>query len=161
MYIKAPDQYPYSLSMLRQDNPLTSFPDEIPDGLAAQFGVYTVTPAPMPSFDVRTQDVSEAAPQLVDGVWTQQWVVRELTPQEIDARTPVVVSMRQARLALLAAGLLDQVSTAMAGASTEAQIEWEYATEVRRDSPLVISMAGSLGLTDGQVRDLFWAASAL
>ena len=48
--------------------------------------------------------------------------------------------MRQARLALLQAGLLDQVETALASIPDEvqrkaAQIEWEYATTVDRGSP--------------------------
>ena len=74
---------------------------------------------------------------------------------------PRVVTMRQARLALLAAGLLDSVSTAIAAAGTAAQIEWEYAQEVRRDSGLVPAMAGALGLTDAQIDALFMAASEL
>ena len=82
-------------------------------------------------------------------------------PPEPPVPVPAAVSMRQARLALLAAGLLDQVETAMAGASAADQIEWEYATEVRRDSPLVASMTAALGWTAGQVDDLFVAAASL
>ena len=73
---------------------------------------------------------------------------------------PAIVSMRQARLALLDAGLLDDVDAAMSGASPADQIEWEYATEVRRDSALVASMTSALGLSAAQVDDLFCAAQA-
>ena len=72
---------------------------------------------------------------------------------------PGSVSMRQARLALLAAGLLDQVEVAMQSASQAEQIEWEYATEVRRDSPLVTSMTAALGWSSEQVDQLFIAAA--
>lgn len=72
---------------------------------------------------------------------------------------PEVVTMRQARLALLGAGLLAQVNTAVAnmpGAEGDAaRIEWEYAQEVRRDSPLVVALSEILGLTSAQLDDLF------
>ena len=73
------------------------------------------------------------------------------------------VSMRQARLALLGAGLLDPVETAIAAmAGTEgkaAQIEWEYATEVKRDSPLVSGLAQALQLDD-EILDRLFAVGA-
>jgi hypothetical protein len=78
---------------------------------------------------------------------------------------PNVVSMRQARLALLGAGLLDAVEAAIAAMEgvegKAAQIEWEYATEVRRDSPLVDGLTAALGLTDAQLNDLFTVAATL
>jgi hypothetical protein len=78
---------------------------------------------------------------------------------------PDSVSMRQARLALLGAGLLDAVEAtiaAMEGAEGKAaQIEWEYATEVRRDSPLVAGLTAALGLTEEQLDSLFLQAVAL
>lgn len=71
---------------------------------------------------------------------------------------PDQVSMRQARLALLSAGLLDQVDGAIADPA--ARIEWEYAQIVKRDSPLIAGLTGGLGLTEAQVDDLFKAAEA-
>lgn len=75
------------------------------------------------------------------------------------------VSMRQARLALLQAGLLSAVNAALAempGDTGEAaRIEWEYATEIDREWPLVASLAGSIGLTDSQLDDLFALAREL
>ena len=72
---------------------------------------------------------------------------------------PQVVTMRQARLALLGAGLLEQVNTAVAnmpGAEGDsARIEWEYAHEVRRDSPLVAALPATFGWTSAQLDDLF------
>lgn len=78
-----------------------------------------------------------------------------------DPPVPSIVSMRQARLALLQADLLDDVETAMASASRADQIEWEYATEVRRDSALVVSMTAALGWSSTQVDDLFRVAQTL
>ena len=74
---------------------------------------------------------------------------------------PQSVTMRQARLALLAAGLLDLVETAIAGAGPAAKIEWDYATEVQSSAGLVPAMATALGLTDAQIDALFVTASTL
>jgi len=74
---------------------------------------------------------------------------------------PASVSMRQARLALLGAGLLDTVEAAIAGAGPAAKIEWEYAQEVQRASGLVPSLATALGMTSAQIDALFVAAAAL
>jgi hypothetical protein len=72
---------------------------------------------------------------------------------------PQAVTMRQARLALLSAGLLDQVNAAITDPA--ARIEWEYATTVERNSSLVQSLASGLGLTEPQLDDLFTLAATL
>lgn len=74
---------------------------------------------------------------------------------------PASVSPRQARLALLRAGLLDQVEAAIKAGTKQAQIEWEFGLEVRRDHEWLAAVAGQLGLSDAQVDDLFRAAAAL
>lgn len=75
------------------------------------------------------------------------------------------VSMRQARLALLAANKLDAVSACIAGLSgalkTRAQIEWEYASVVRRDGPMLKLLQPLLGWTDAEIDALFIAAYAI
>ena len=79
--------------------------------------------------------------------------------------TVQMVSMRQARLALLNAGLLTVVTDslqALPGDSGEAaRIEWKYAQDVSRTSALVEFMASSLNLTEEQVDNLFTEASKL
>jgi len=74
---------------------------------------------------------------------------------------PSAVSMFQARAALLAAGLYEAVDAAIQQAGGVNLVAWEYATEVRRDSPLVAAMAQQLGLTDEQVDQLFRQAAAI
>lgn len=75
------------------------------------------------------------------------------------------VTMRQARLALLGAGLLSGVDPALAALPSPqreaAEIEWEYAQEVRRDAPLIAAIGGALGLTEEQIDSLFEAAALL
>jgi hypothetical protein len=76
---------------------------------------------------------------------------------------PKSVTMRQARLALLGAGILSGVDTAIDALPSpqkeQARIEWDYSSEVFRDKQLVGMMTSALGLTDEQVDQLFIAAS--
>jgi hypothetical protein len=78
---------------------------------------------------------------------------------------PEAVTMRQARLALLGAGLLSQVDAAIASLPSPqkeaAAIEWEYAQEVQRHNGLVPAMAQALGMTEAQLDDLFMQAATL
>lgn len=79
---------------------------------------------------------------------------------------PTSVTMRQARLALLGIGMLDDVDAALAAIpdATQrkaAQIEWEYAQTVDRHSPLVSNLSAGLGLDDIQLDNLFTLASTL
>lgn len=78
---------------------------------------------------------------------------------------PQSVTMRQARLALHAAGLLSSVDTAIASmqepAKTAAAIEWEYASAVERNAGLVPAMAAALGMSEADIDDLFIAAATL
>jgi hypothetical protein len=84
---------------------------------------------------------------------------------EQGASIPQSLSPRQARLALLAAGLLDQVEAIIASMpgpdGQAARITWDYATEVRRDDPLLGQMADALGLTEEQIDNLFLSAVTL
>lgn len=78
---------------------------------------------------------------------------------------PAMVTMRQARLALLQNGMLTQVNTAVANmpgaAGDAARIEWEFSSTVERNRPLVQSVPGALGLTESQLDDLFRLAATL
>ena len=78
---------------------------------------------------------------------------------------PQSVTMRQARLALHAAGLLSGVDAAIASlsepAKTAAQIEWEYASAVERNAGLVPAMAAALGMSEANIDDLFITAATL
>ncbi|MDR2164869.1 MAG: hypothetical protein LBO79_04410 [Zoogloeaceae bacterium] len=77
------------------------------------------------------------------------------------AGPPPSVTARQARLALLEAGLLDDIETALQTLPREAQITWEYATEFARDWPLLLAVADALGLSEEALDQLFIRASAL
>ena len=89
----------------------------------------------------------------------------ELVPAPAVVPVPDAVTMRQARLALLGAGLLDDVETAINAlsepAKSAARIEWDYSNELQRANPLVVTLGGALGLTSGQVDSLFITAAGL
>lgn len=78
---------------------------------------------------------------------------------------PASITQRQARIAMLDAGILDDVETAIASMTgvegKKAQIAWEWASEIRRDDPLLISIAGCLGLNSEQIDQLFLEASKI
>lgn len=79
---------------------------------------------------------------------------------------PSVVSMRQARLALLQAGLLSGVTDAINAITDEivkqsAQIEFEFATVVDRNSAFTQQLVSALGLSSNDVDKLFLVAGGL
>lgn len=78
---------------------------------------------------------------------------------------PQVVTMRQARLALLQVGKLAAVNSAIAAmpgeAGDAARIEWEFSSVVERNRPYVQQIAVGLGLTSQQLNDLFTLAATL
>ncbi len=89
----------------------------------------------------------------------------QMQADEMRARVPQSVTMRQARLALHAAGLLTSVDAAIASMpepdKTAAQITWDYASSVDRGFGMVPQLAAALGMTETQIDDLFIAASQL
>lgn len=78
---------------------------------------------------------------------------------------PATITMRQARLALLGAGLLSEVDAAINSLPepdrSAAKIEWEYAAVVQRDSGLLPAIGSALGMTEAQIDDLFVSAAKL
>lgn len=74
---------------------------------------------------------------------------------------PASVTRFQARAALFAAGLLDDVEATIAGADRFVQIAWADAASFERGSPTIAALATALGLSDQQLDDLFRAAAKI
>jgi hypothetical protein len=78
-----------------------------------------------------------------------------------DDGIPYKISIRQAKLVLLGAGLLDDIENAIANTDRSVQISWEYATEFERDNPLILYFQSRLNLSKEQVDNLFMSAKGL
>ena len=161
-YVKIQDgtPVPYSFEELRSDNPNVSFAFPPSSESLVDFNVYVLNQDDYPEgFDV----IQSGPIENRDGEWWQTWAGRNATPEEY--RPEMVVTMRQARLALLQQGLLSSVDAAIAGLpegeKEAAEIEWEYGSEVERLSPLVVGLMPALGMSEGEIDDLFVLAGTL
>ena len=79
----AVDTFPYSVRKLKEENPNTSFPKEMPPEALAEWGVYRVETATKPTPAPSQTAVPDDSPALVDGVWTLGWTGRDWTADEL------------------------------------------------------------------------------
>jgi hypothetical protein len=109
----------------------------------------------------------------------QGWIVSEVAaigdlwdgvdfakPPAPPAPVPASVTRRQAREALLNVGLLDDVEMAIAASEDEterrrAEIYWMDSATFERNNAMLAQIAGSIGLSDTDIDELFIAAAAL
>ena len=79
----------------------------------------------------------------------------QVLPDPVPEPLPVrFIDMRRLRLALLQMELLDDIDAAILQQSRSAQIEWEFATDVRADHPLVVQLATAMNLDIDEIFDL-------
>lgn len=74
---------------------------------------------------------------------------------------PRKISVRQAKLALLDAGLLDDIEAMVAKSERAVQISWEYATEFERINPLILAFQSQMQMGDEALDELFKTAKKL
>jgi hypothetical protein len=88
-----------------------------------------------------------------------------LPPDPVPVGVPQTVSMAQARLALIGAGLFSAIDAGLKALPepqrTTALTAWEYAPNVSRNGALVTTLGSQFGLTEKQLDDLFTAAAAI
>lgn len=77
--------YPYNLGLLIKDNPSTSFVLDMTDDELAEWGVFPVQ-AVAAEYDVFTETPVEGQPTKTNGVWQQNWIIRQATTEEIQER---------------------------------------------------------------------------
>lgn len=100
MYVKATsgtiDQFPYTISDLRRENPNTSFPKRISEETLEAWGVYPVSLEEAPSHDNLTQNISQdSEPTLSDGTWSLGWSITAKTAEEIEEHNTHVAVLRR------------------------------------------------------------------
>ena len=133
----------------------------------ALFNLYLVVDA-QPEL-LPTQKWGEHTYKINGNSVTRTWHPVDKTADELAAEyaasIPQEVTMRQARLALLGAGMLASVEAAINGMvepnRTAALIEWEYSNAVLRKGPMVQMLAPTLGLSAAQIDGLFAVAATL
>jgi hypothetical protein len=152
------------------------------------------SPQPAPSADYKSV-VRNGVEQDANGNWVYAWTERDMFTEyteevtddqgvtttnvvtvqdQIDAyeaaalakkREGLIVTMRQARLALAQENKLQLIEDAIAlipePDKTIISIEWEYASTVERLSPWIDIMASALGMTDVEMDVLFELAATL
>jgi len=132
--------------------------------------VRDITPIQKPVVNDLLQAVYERKPVMQDGDPVQVWQVVDFTEAELTVklearRALMVVTMRQARLALLQQGLLASIQPAIDSLDephrSGANIEWEYSQEVERNRPFVELLSQALELTDDDLDALFTLAATL
>lgn len=104
------------------------------------------------------------APDIVEAIVRQhggQFVVIDDTAPDAPPDSLVRVTTNQARLALLAAGKLDQVDAYVATLGAAANTRWHYAAHIYRDSPLIAQAVADSLLTEAEVDALFAAAARI
>lgn len=93
-----------------------------------------------------------------------EWLAEGNTPDPyVPPPPPPVTSVtpRQARLALLSAGLLEAAQAAVDASGPATKITWEYASVFEREDPLIIGIGAGLGLTSEQIDALFTQAATI
>lgn len=157
--------YPYSREQFQQDHQNVTLPEIPTQDQWAEYNVFPVRILPKSNYDSATQYCNlNATPHFSDGEWVLGWTISQKTEADLEAdifnwRQSASCSPFQGRMALADAGLLSQVDNIVALADEKTKVAWEYALEWKRQSPLIMTLASSLGLTEAQVDNLFIEAA--
>jgi len=114
--------------------------------------------------NVLVVDSLDVMPNLIDGTGANigdTWDGHQFIPAPIITVVPQVITPRQCRLQLLTETLLDEVEAAIGTMPQAAQIEWEYALEVKRTYGLVVAMQALLSKNDTEMDTFFVEAAKL
>lgn len=169
MWLGPNNEFPYDRRAMRKDFPHVSLPANLTAKALAPLGIHPAWEATPPSYDPDTQVVEPGDFVAVDGGFERQWVVRDLTEQELAdrlqaRREAMVVPRLSARLALIGAGLWDTIQPAIDAIAddTERAVAQAYFDDARnweRLDPWVASIGAAMGLSEAELDALFEAAA--
>jgi len=132
MYIKTAnaiiESFPYTVGMLRKENPNTSFPAKITPEILADWGIFTVSLAEKPSVNPGEVAVKDSIPSYVNGSWILNWTVRPMTEAEIDKLSSNIRNERVQKL--LESDWTHVTDTKL---TSEQQIAWATYRQALRD----------------------------
>ena len=122
----------------------------------------TILPVPWAGIENVIANIQSAYQSPTKEVAITSWETFVASGQELEVipnplpPTPVVrsIDMRRLRLALLQMELLDDIDAVVAAQPRSAQIEWEFAIEVKADHPLVVQFVAALNLDIDAIIDL-------
>ena len=134
--------------------------------ILTKWNAYVREPETLPVYDESTQKLVEDGTEVIAGLTYKKYIATALTQEELEAKfkatVPATITMRQARLVLLQAELLSTIESAITSGTDETmKIEWEYATEVKRDWESLIALAAALGMSELDIDNLFIAGGTL
>ena len=148
--------------------PDTSFPLVLSAELLNDFGADPVLEGPQPTLTADQYSQYTGVTQDTNGNWVTTYEARDYTEEELAARleqlrATMVCTPFQGKAALFQAGLLDDVEALIANAETDTltKLAWANAIEWKRMSPMIVSLANLLSLTDEQVDTLFKEAASV
>ena len=119
--------YPYDIITLRQSHPNVSFPENLTNEVLLEWGVYEVSNVIKP-YDY-TKNIIEGTPNLIDGVYYQNWIQSNATEEEINYR----IENQWEEVRVQRNQLLSECDwTQLADVSTEIKSNWiEYRQSLR------------------------------
>lgn len=137
---------------------LVQLSDDPEDGTAQEQITYLATLAPYAGYSVVDPDFTGSVPDADAQYW--RWSDGSIVAIE---PVPASVTPRQVRLLLLSQNLLADVEALIAASDEATQITWQYASEFRRDDPLLATLAAELTppLTNEQIDQFFIAAGKI
>jgi len=131
-YVKAEGssvtKFPYSIDDLKNDNPNTSFPVDIPNSTLADWKVYPVQVGPKPEVNPDQDAVLKDMPDYINNGWVLGWLVKQKTDQEIAQLADEVRAERNAKLTACDWTQLDDAPLTEA-----AKIVWQNYRQALRD----------------------------
>lgn len=125
------------------------------DGTFVEIRQYDDRPPHIPHKNVEWFPVVREYGEPFSGVEGDAYVIRIVDPATLPPPVPVSISPRQARLALLETDKLDAANAAVAQADDATKISWEFANEIVRAEPGVVSFAASIGIDETALDALF------
>ena len=111
-----------------------------------------------PTYSLHVQEKDKYTYPVDGWIWASSY---QEAKDLFDNKYNKTISPLQARLVLIQMGLMPQVKAIIAAADEVTQEAWEFATEFKRSSPLLLGLASTLGLSSSQLDEMFASASKI